>query len=239
MLFLLLALLGLGISLMWKKLGVAFATANVVLLLLCNLPVTTKMLMNSLQTEPALTEQNLKNTLKKADALVVLGGGQRRMTPEFEHDTASEFTLERARYAAWIAKRTGLPLIISGGKLAKDSRPIAEIMQEILQKEFVVIVDHVEGESRNTFENAQNTAVLLKENKMKTVALVTHAWHMQRAKKAFEHFDINVIPAPTAFYGQSQTLSITDFAPSANALHYSSLAFHEIAGQFWYDLYYY
>jgi len=239
MLFLFLALIGLGISLMWKKLGVTVAAVNMVLLLLCSLPATTKMFMNELQTEPALTEQNLKKTLRKVDALVVLGGGQRPMTPEFEQDTASEYTLERIRYAAWIAKRTGLPLIISGGKLAKESRPVAEIMQEILQKEFVVIVDHVENTSRNTFENAQNTAELLKEKKINTIALVTHAWHMPRAKKAFEHFDIKVIPAPTAFYRQSSALRISDFVPSTNALLYSSLAFHEIAGQFWYELYYF
>ena len=161
------------------------------------------------------------------------------MTPEFGQDTASEYTLERMRYAAWIAKRTGLPLIISGGKLEKDSRSIAEIMQEILQKEFVVIVDHVETTSRNTFENARYTAEILNKNKMKRIALITHAWHMPRAKKAFEHFDIKVISAPTAFYGQSKSITLSHFIPSINALNYSSKAFHEIIGQFWYELVYY
>lgn len=239
MLFLFLALVGLGVSLMWKKLGVAVAAVSLVLMFLFSTPFVTGILMNSLQTEEAITEQNYKKVLKNADALVVLGGGQRRMTPEFGHDTASEFTLERIRYAAWLAKRTGLPLIISGGKVGRDSRSIAEIMQDILQKEFVAIVDHVEMTSRNTYENARYTAEILGKNKMNKIALVTHAWHMPRARKAFEHFNIEVIPAPTAYYGQSESLRPGDFVPSANALRYSSLAFHEIVGQFWYDMYYY
>ena len=239
MLFLFLALIGLGVSMMWKKLGVAVAAASLGLLTLFSMPVMTSMLMNGLQSEKAISKQNLKKELKNADALVVLGGGQREVTPEFNQDTASEFTLERIRYAAWLAKRTGLPLIVSGGKLGKESKSIAEIMQEILQKEFIVIVDHVENTSRNTFENARFTAEILDKQKINNIALITHAWHMPRAKKAFEHFKINVIPAPTAFYGQSESLSLDDFIPSANALHYSSLAFHEIVGQFWYDMVYY
>lgn len=239
MLFLFLALLGLGLSLMWKKLGLMVATAGTVALLLCSLPAVATILMSNLQNEPALSDQNLQKSLKDVDALVLLGGGKRSFTAEFNKDTASEFTLERIRYAAWIAKRTGLPLIVSGGKLEKEGRSIAEMMQEILQKEFIVIVDHIEIASRNTYENAQYTAEILKNNSMKKIALVTHAWHMPRARKAFEHFDITVIPAPTAFYGQPATLKLSDFIPSANALLYSSFAFREMIGQFWYELRYY
>ena len=239
MLFLFLALLGLGISLMWKKLGFFVVSTSLVALLLLSVPAVTSVFMNSLQNDEALPVENLQKALKDADALVVLGGGKRAFSPEFNHDTASEFTLERIRYGAWIAKRTGLPLIVSGGRLGKEGRTIAEMMQEILQKEFVVIVDHVESTSRNTYENARYTAEKLKENKMQKIALVTHAWHIPRAKKAFEHFDIKVIPAPTAFYRKSASLRLTDFIPSANALLYSSMAFHEIIGEFYYELRYY
>lgn len=239
MLFLFLTLIGLGISLMWKKLGVAVASASAVALLLCSIPAVASVLMNSLQTDTPLTEQSLRKALKDADALVVLGGGRRHFTAEFNQDTASEFTLERVRYAAWIAKRTGLPLIVSGGKRPKENRSDAEVMQEILQKEFMVIVDDTETVSRNTYENARYTAEILNKNKIKKIALVTHAWHMPRAKKAFEHFGVKVIPASTAFYGQSESWGAKDFIPSANALLYSSLAFHELVGEMWYEFRYY
>ena len=239
MLFLFLTLIGLGISLMWKKLGITVAAVSAAALLLCSIPAVTSFLMSNLQTEPPLTEQNLRKALKDADALVVLGGGRRHYTAEFNQDTASEFTLERIRYAAWIAKRTGLPLVVSGGKKPKENRSDAEVMQEILQKEFVVIVDHTETVSRNTYENARYTVEILNKNKMKKIALVTHAWHMPRAKKAFEHFGVKVIPASTAFYGQSKSWGVKDFIPSANALLYASLAFHEMAGGLWYELRYY
>lgn len=239
MLFLCLALIGLGISLMWKKLGVAVAGVSILILFLLSLPVTASLLMQGLQTEPALEEQSISKALKNVDALVVLGGGRRFNTSEFGKDTASELTLERLRYTAWIAKRTGLPLIVSGGKRAKENQAEAELMQEILQKEFVVIVDHLESTSRNTYENAKYTSEILADNKMKSIALVTHAWHMPRAKKAFEYFNIKVIPAPTAFYGLASTLVASDFMPSAHALLYTSLAFHETIGELWYEFRYY
>jgi len=239
MAFLFLALIGLGISLMWKKLGTLVASASCLSLLLLSIPAVTSLLMATLQSEPALSENNLKKSLNDADALVVLGGGRRNLTAEFGHDTASEYTLERIRYAAWIAKRTGLAVIVSGGKKPKEPRSDAEVMQEILQKEFAVIVADLETLSLNTYENARYTAEILDKNKMKKIALVTHAWHMPRARKAFEHFGIQVIPAPTAFYGQSSRMQLADFIPSASALQYSSLAFHELVGSFWYEMRYY
>ena len=79
----------------------------------------------------------------------------------------------------------------------------------------------------------------LEQNNIRKIALVTHAWHMPRAKYAFEYFDVQVIPPPTAFYGRHLTDSINKFLPSANALKISGLAFHEIFGHWWYKIRYY
>jgi len=237
--FIALGVIGLGISLLWKKLGSLVAALSLVGILLCSLPVVASLLTDTLQTDAPLVDKDLKRTLANVDALVLLAGGRRSDAEEFDGDTVSEFTLERVRYAAWLAKRTGLPLIVSGGRLDDENKSLAELIKDVLQKEFIVIVDQIEGDSRNTFENAKNTANILKINKMKKIALITHAWHMPRAKKAFEHFGIEVIPAPTAFYGRSPHLSSLDFLPSAHAFLYSSMAFHELFGSLWYELRYY
>ncbi|MGD8886478.1 MAG: YdcF family protein, partial [Gammaproteobacteria bacterium] len=151
----------------------------------------------------------------------------------------SPLSLERVRYAAWLVKRTGLPLITSGGRVHNEEQTEAELMRDVLQKEFLVIVDYIEGSSRTTYENAKYTAQLLKEKDMDKIALVTHAWHMPRARGAFEEFDIEVIPAPTGFYGRSTKTNSERFMPSYKALWYSGLAFHELLGSLWYSMRYY
>ena len=63
--------------------------------------------------------------------------------------------------------------------------------------------------------------------------LVTHAWHMPRARLAFEHAGFQVIAAPTAFTTGFQTTAL-DVLPDARALRDSALFFHELIGMLWY-----
>lgn len=234
-----LGVLGIGLSLVWKKTGLWLAAISLTGLLLCSLPVVSATLINSLQIDDSIIANELKPKIAEADAVVLLAGGRRVMAKEYGDDTLSLFSLERTRYAAWIVKRTGLPLVVSGGRLNNEARSEADLMREVLQKEFIVIVDHLEEQSRTTYENAKFTAKFLKQNDLRKIALVTHAWHMPRAKAAFEYFDIQVIPAPTAFYGLHLDYRVDDFLPSARALRFSGIAFHEIFGQWWYEMRYY
>lgn len=235
----LLGILGIGISLIWKKLGVFVAAISLVGLLLCSLPVVAAALIDSLQDGNALTEKDIKSSISKVDAVVVLAAGRNSTGDEFDNDTLSALSLERVRYAAWLVKRTGLRLIASGGRVHNENKSEAELMRDVLQKEFIVIVDYIEDKSSNTYENAKYSAQILKQHNMKKIALVTHAWHMPRAKAAFEEFGITVVPAPTGFYGRSQSANSEDFLPSYQALWYSGLAFHEMLGSFWYSVRYY
>jgi uncharacterized SAM-binding protein YcdF (DUF218 family) len=110
----------------------------------------------------------------------------------------------------------------------------------LLQKEFNLSGEfQIEEQSRTTYENALYTAELLKQKGIQNVVLVTHAWHMPRARAAFEHFDVRVIPAPTAFYGRDSTYCPNDFLPSTYALRFSGMAFHEMFGHWWYKMRYY
>jgi len=234
-----LALVGIGISMIWKKLGLWISFVSMLGVLLCSMPAVSAVIVNTLQTDPPIPADELKKKLARVDAVVVLAGGRIPGAEEYGGDTVSSFTLERIRYAAWIVKRTGLPLIVSGGRVRDEDKSEAQLMREILQKEFIVIVDHAEEKSRSTYENAKFTAQFLKENDLRKIALVTHAAHMPRAKAAFEHFDIEVIPAPTAFYGRDTKSQFSSYLPSTNALRQAGLAFHEIFGQWWYEVRYY
>jgi uncharacterized SAM-binding protein YcdF (DUF218 family) len=74
---------------------------------------------------------------------------------------------------------------------------------------------------------------LLKPAGVERIYLVTQAWHMPRARRAFENAGFAVIPAPTG-YATRFELTVLDFLPNVEALNDSSLFFHEILGIAWY-----
>lgn len=235
-----LALLGIALSMVWRKWGLWLATVSLVCLLLCSLPVVSTFLVNTLQKDAVILADELKQTIAEAEAVVLLAGGRRVLAEEYGDDTINSFSLERSRYAAWIVKQTGLPLVISGGRVGDEARSEADLILEFLQKESLVTEDcYTEEQSRTTYENAKFTAEFLKQKGIQKVALVTHAWHMPRAKSAFEHFDVQVTSAPTVFYSRNSAYSINEFLPSSKALRLSGLAFHELFGHWWYKIRYY
>ena len=145
---------------------------------------------------PALHDTDLQ--LKSAHAIVVLGQGRYRSAVEYEgKDTVSVGSLARIRYAAWLHRKTGLPILTTGGKPNGAKISEALLMSEVLQKEFGVPVRWLEEESLNTWENALFSAQILRKERITTIFLVTHGIHMARAVWSFERSGLQVIPAPT------------------------------------------
>lgn len=163
-----------------------------------------------------------------AQAIVVLGGGVRPNAAEYGGDTVGQLSLERTRYAAFLAKRTGLPLLVTGGVVRKGTAE-AELMRDALKNEFNAPARWVEANSRNTRENARNSAALLKADGISHVLLVSHAFDVRRARMEFEAVGLAVTPAPTGA-GQltPQPMEVSDFLPSARALQNSYYACYEL-----------
>jgi len=172
---------------------------------------------------------------KSGQAIVVLGGGTYFSAPEYGGDTVKAPVLARLRYAAHLHRALDKPVLASGGAPEGNPVPEARLMSEVLQQDFRIAVRWTEQGSRNTFENALMSASLLKPAGIQRIYLVTHAWHMRRARLAFEHAGFKVIPAPTG-YATRFKLSVLDFLPDAHALDNSALFFHEVAGIGWYYL---
>jgi uncharacterized SAM-binding protein YcdF (DUF218 family) len=172
---------------------------------------------------------------KSGQAIVVLGGGTYFSAPEYGGDTVKAQVLARLRYAAHLHRALDKPVLASGGAPEGNSVPEARLMREVLQQDFRITVQWIEEGSRNTFENAQLSASLLKPAGIQQIYLVTHAWHMRRARLAFEHAGFNVIPAPTG-YATRFKLTALDFLPDARALYDSGLFFREATGIGWYYL---
>jgi len=228
--------LSLGLSLLglWRGWRVLI-TLGLALLYIAAIPVTSQFLYRHLETYPPLNPQSLP----KAQAIVVLGASRYRNAPEYGGDTIAELGLERLRYAAWLARRTNLPILASGGSTLGEPRPESELMGEILS-EFGTPPSWLEKTSRNTFENAHNATAILNQHGIDTVLLVTHAWHLPRAVEAFRQAGLNVIPAGTRYTTPSPLeAGPMAFIPTPLTIYRTSLALHEIIGRWWYQIRYY
>ncbi len=172
---------------------------------------------------------------RSGQAVVVLAGGKYFAAPEYGGDTVNAHTLVRLRYGARLHRALDKPILVTGGSPEGSSTSEAWAMKTVLAEEFGVPVTWVEERSRTTLENARLSHIMLSAAGVRTVYLVTHAWHMPRAKLAFEHAGFAVIPAPTN-YATRYRLTALDFLPQAGALLDSSRYFHEIIGIAWYRL---
>lgn len=167
--------------------------------------------------------------------IVVLGGGTYFSAPEYGRDTVSSATLVRLRYAAYLQRKLGRPLLVTSGAPQGNAASEAEQMKQALEADFRVPVRWTEQASNNTLENARLSYRLLDAEGVNRIYLVTQAWHMSRALLAFQRAGFNVIPAPTG-YTTRYALTALDFLPHASALSHSRDFFHEWIGIGWYHL---
>jgi len=172
---------------------------------------------------------------RTGQAIVVLGAGTYFRAPEYGADTVNARGLVRLRYAARLQRATGKPILTTGG--SPHGAPLGEAahMKTVLNRDFQVPVTWTEDSSGTTLENARLTHRILAAAGIRTIYLVTHAWHMPRARLAFENAGFTVIPAATG-YATRFRLTLLDFLPDASALLDSSRFLHEIIGIGWYQL---
>lgn len=221
-----------GILLLKRRpeLGKLMVFSALTLLYLLSIPFVAEALLQRLETPPG--RDPFDNDVQ---AIVVLGGGTYYHAPEYGSDTVGRYSLQRIRYAAELHRRTGKPILATGGTpLGSESSEAAQ-MKAVLEKEFQVPVKWTEGASRNTRENAYKSFAILNRDEIRRIALVTHAWHMPRAAREFEQAGFKIVPAATAYTTRYKT-DIFAFIPTAAALQKSSLFFHEVIGIAWYRL---
>jgi uncharacterized SAM-binding protein YcdF (DUF218 family) len=163
-----------------------------------------------------------------AQAILVLAGGTISDAPEYGGDTVTVLSLERARYGAKLARERGLPVAVSGGTVF-GGRPEAEVIGDLLEREMGTPVKWRETQSRNTHENAVESARLLLPEGVRHVLLVTHAVHMRRARREYEAAGFVVTPAPTVIPDPG-IATVWDVIPTTSAYRGTTLALHELLG---------
>ncbi|WPC04530.1 YdcF family protein [Pseudomonas benzenivorans] len=205
---------------------------------LMSLPVTVEWSARWLERDPALAEAHWPVLAQRAEAIVVLGGGRERDDPAWGGDQPASMALERLRYAARLARATGLPLLTSGGLHYGQPPSEAALGAEVLARDFAVAVRWQEGASRTTWENATHSARLLRQAGVTRVLLVTQAWHMPRARWCFERQGLEVVAAPLGFFGVANGRPAGGWLPEAKALWQNTLLLNEAVGLIAYPLFY-
>jgi uncharacterized SAM-binding protein YcdF (DUF218 family) len=227
---LLLALAGFAISRRNAVLGFRLTLLSVVLLSLLAMPAVSGLLVWTLDRSPPLD----LITARSAQAIVILGGGVRASAPEYGGPTVSAITLARVRYGAWLARATHLPVLLSGGAVRRGP-PEALLMREVLTREFGVPVRWLEVRSRNTHENAIESARILFRDHVYRVILVGQRFDFPRARKEFEAAGMQVITAAIDI-PRPWPEEFEDFVPTARGLLESYYACYEILANVLFDV---
>jgi uncharacterized SAM-binding protein YcdF (DUF218 family) len=203
-----------------RRAGWACLVAGLSLLWVLSMPIVATELTRLSEVYPAFDPHQPTN----AQAIVILGGvDSRSFAPEYGGQPAVGLELlERLNYGAWLSRTTHLPI------LASSDYGNAEAMAVSLSRDFQVPPRWVEWQSLDTFENARNSAVILRAANVNSILLVTSSPHMLRATREFRATGLNVTPAPVHVVGPH---SDTGVLPTAEAMVRSNRAMYELLGE--------
>jgi uncharacterized SAM-binding protein YcdF (DUF218 family) len=202
-----------------RKGALALLSMSLAALWVLSMPVVAEALTRLAERYPAL---DLARPLR-AEAIVILGGGTERMAPEYGGPAVGLELLERVSFGAFVARRTGLPVLVSGS--ARE----APAMRATLMRDFAITPRWVNGESRDTFDDAQLSARLLRADGIARIVLVTSASHEWRAAHEFMSAGLAVEPAPVHVWAP-HAHDLEDYLPTAAGLLQSRAAVYELLG---------
>jgi uncharacterized SAM-binding protein YcdF (DUF218 family) len=204
-----------------------------------SLPVVTVHVARWMENQPPLALDQWSTLAQRADAIVILGAGRERGDPAWGGvDQSTGLALERVRFAARLAKASGLPVLTSGGLHYGTPPSEAWIMAQSLRDDFGVTARWQEEASRTTWENAQFSARMLKADGIQRVVVVTQAWHMPRAVWSFEHAGLTVVAGPVGFMGVDQDTPLGGWLPESRAFWRNAQLLNEAVGAVGYRLFY-
>jgi uncharacterized SAM-binding protein YcdF (DUF218 family) len=231
---LLLGILALSLWLLgWSRAGVIALAMALAWLYLCSTALVADGLMASLERD---YPPRALSATPEAEAIVLLGGATRGDT---HMSTLGDLNQQADRlvHAVALYKAGRAPVVLLSGGGQPGGRAEAEVMRDILlvmgipEQAFVL-----ERASRNTYDNAVNSARLLQARGLNSVLLVTSAFHMRRAEALFAAQGLQVIPAPTDYQRLVIKPVLPRWLPTVDDLARSSYAMHELVGYHVYRL---
>lgn len=214
----------------YRPLGARVLTGAAVLLLyLQSTPWLAMQLNGALEqfSVPALAD------VRRSGAIVVLGAGK-RPAPEYAANVPGADSFGRLRYAVYLSRASGVPLLLSGGSPVGGEAE-ALVMARALQQDYGITPRWLEGASDTTGDNARLSAALLRQAGISRITLVTQAWHMARALPLFREQGLQVLPAPTGFT-RYDGVPAQQWLPSGRAMQEVHQAQREWLGRCYFQL---
>jgi uncharacterized SAM-binding protein YcdF (DUF218 family) len=223
------ALAGMALARRWPVAGRRLMFWSLLALLLLSLPIVHDLLLAGLEANLAATGA------QPPQAIVILGAEVADDGPRLDDIAVGPLTLERLRGGAALARARGLPILVTGGRVSDAGPPVAVLMARSLADDFAVPARWVEPDSATTWENAADSAKILRGADIGAVLVVTHAWHMRRALIAFRAAGLIAVPAPLLAQ-HALHVGLGSFVPRISAWQRSYFALHEWIGCAWYAL---
>ena len=227
----LLIVAGLLLRRRWGRLGTRLTWISVLALILFGLPIVSYSMLLALEsglpTKPPPDHP--------PQAIIVLGADVIRTHQESLGIRPGLLTLDRLRTAAALHRRTGLPILVTGGTTQSKTPAVALVMAQSLRDDFQTPARWIEPKSIDTWENARFSADILRAEGITSVYVVTHSWHMRRALLAFQGIGLVVTAAPTPL-DDPLGPDLDDLLPRAASWQTGYYALHEWIGYAWYKL---
>ena len=224
-----LLLLGLGWRLRKKNARLAgWACLVALLLYAASIRPVSEMLLRPLEYAYPMPQS------VSGDVIVVLGGGSLADVPlpQGWSGQVTDGPAQRLLGAYVLHRRSGLPVIVSGGEVFRGNGAEAQIMRDVLVSLGMTPLQVVaEAKSLNTQQNAAYTAEILRQKGWQRPLLVTSAFHMRRAVEEFRRAGVAVTPYPAGYnVMHGNYWNVLSWVPSADALCGNSLALKEYLG---------
>ena len=249
---LLLLVLGTGLRRSAPMLGRLLIWSSLIGLWLSHCTVTGQWLEQGLlHPPPALSTEQLTQWRislgTQQSAVLILGAGRDPLAPEYGEADLNAESSQRLRYGLWLARQLGqAPVMFSGGNrhTATKGAPEAQTAQRVAERDHGRSLRWLETESRDTRENARLSLALLAStgagqrllSNGGTLFLVTHGWHMPRAKRAFDEevarrkFIVRIVPAPMGL-AEPDLSGVQRWLPSVQGYQRVYRSLHEWYGR--------
>jgi len=226
-----------GLMLLYSRrwrIGIINLIVSLALWALSIVPVT-NWLMQGLESEFSFPAN------PSGDVIILLGGGAINGVPDINGQAAPTYTsLNRIVAAVRLYQRLQLPIIVSGGRVYADNDVAEATVARRFLAELGVPEDRIieEDRARDTAQNARLAAAICRQHGFSRPIVLTAAYHLKRARLAFDAAGMKVTAFPAYFLGsQKAAYTPRHLLPSAHALQSSVKALHEYLGIWYYRLF--
>jgi uncharacterized SAM-binding protein YcdF (DUF218 family) len=169
-----------------------------------------------------------------ADAIVVLGGTVERTAPPrlWPEETIGSrlycgYRLYRAGKSKLVVVCGGLEYPASDGTFRCEADDLSELLIDMGVPSSALAL---ERNSHNTYENAVESAKILRERNLHSILLVTSALHMRRAAALFRKQGLDVHPAPNSHISTDGPMTWRAFVPNWWTFWRSGMFTKEVVG---------